>query len=140
MSNYEQIRLLAGLNHVVYANGNTIVAPDTDIYVKLLVNNRYIYLLIGKLNQIGQPGTQNIIHVQSRQIIGTVDELENQLYVLNTLPYVPPVPVEEPDGVSPSQPGGYRRRSTNKRHRRRSTNKRYRHQRTNQKKSHKYKK
>ena len=127
MSNYEQIKLEAGLNHVVYANSNTIVAPDTDIYVKLLVDNRYIYLPIGKLNQIGQPGTQNIRHVQSRQIIGTVDTLANSLYVLNRLPSVPPVQVEEPGEASPEQPGGYRRRSTkSRRQRRRSTNKRYR--------------
>lgn len=146
MRNYEQIRLLAGLNHVVYANSNTIVAPDTDIYVKLQDNS---YLYIGKLNQIGRPGTQDIRNAQNNQIIGTVDSLANQLYVLNTLPSVPQVPVEEPGEASPEQPGGYRRRSTkshhrrrstNKRHRRRSTNKRYRHQRTNQKKSHKYKK
>lgn len=117
MNNYEQIRLLAGLNHVVYANGGTVVSPNTDVYLKLQVNNRYIYLPLGKLNQIGRPGTDKIIHVQSRQIMGTVDELANQLYVLNTLPSVPPLPAEEPEPASPSQPGGSHR--STKRHRRR---------------------
>lgn len=147
MSNYEQIELKAGLNHVVYKNGGAVVAPDTDIYVKLLSNNRYIYLHIGKLNQIGQPGTQNIRHVQSNQIIGTVDTLANSLYVLNPLPSVLPVSAEEPDDASPEQVdaspeqvGGYRRRSTKSHYRQRSTKSRHRRQRTNKKKSRKHKK
>jgi len=122
MSNYEQISLVAGLNHVVYANGGTVVHPNTDVYVKLLVNNRDIYLPIGKLNQIGQPGTDKIIHVQSRQIMGTVDELANQLYVPNRLPSVPPLPAEEPEPASPSQPGGSHRSTKRRRYRRRRRN------------------
>jgi hypothetical protein len=119
MVHYEQIRLLAGLNPVIYVNDGVEVSPSTYIFIKLQNNN---YIPIGKLNKIGQPGTINIRHETTKELMGTFDSLANNLYAMSRLSSVRPVRAKEPDEASPTQPGG--RRRTNKRRYNRRRNRR----------------
>lgn len=110
MLEYEQIKLIHGTNYVVYDNSERPVDGNTMIFYKNL-NNQYIP--IGKLNRIGEPGTEYIIHATTKQRIGTEEQLKNKLYAMKRLPSVLPVPPLYPNNYEASQPdmdGGKRRR------------------------------